>query len=48
MRIYKITEASEYLGVYSMDWSADDACMDEEEWEDIKAKPRALILHPVN
>jgi hypothetical protein len=34
--------------VYSMDWSADDACMDEEEWEDIKAKPRALILHPVN
>lgn len=32
--------------VYSMDWSADDACMDEDEWKDIKAKPRALILYP--
>jgi hypothetical protein len=34
--------------VYSMDWSADDACMSEEEWEEIKSKPRTLILHPVN
>ncbi len=34
--------------VYSMDWIADDACMTEEEWEEIKTKPRTLILHPVN
>lgn len=34
--------------VFSMDWSADDACMSEEEWAEIKAKPRAFILHPVN
>lgn len=34
--------------VYSMDWSADDACMTDEEWKDIQAKPRALILYPTN
>jgi len=34
--------------VYSMEWSADDACKDEDEWQDIKNKPRALILYPIN
>jgi len=34
--------------VYSMDWTADDACMTDEEWEEIKSKPRTLILAPVN
>lgn len=34
--------------VYSMDWTADDACMTNEEWEEIKSKPRTLILAPVN
>ena len=35
-------------GVYSMDWSADDACMDESEWLKLQKKPRALILAPTN
>jgi hypothetical protein len=40
---------STYSGdVYSMDWNADDYCMGEEEWLEIKAKPRALILYPIN
>lgn len=34
--------------VYSIDWTADDACMSEEEWKEIKSKPRTLILAPVN
>ena len=34
--------------VYSMRWTSNDACMSEEEWEEIKSKPRALILYPVN
>lgn len=34
--------------VYSMDWTAEDACMNDEEWEDIKSKPRSLVLCPVN
>ena len=34
--------------VYSMGWTADDACMDENEWEELKTKPRALILAPIN
>jgi len=34
--------------VYSTIWSAKDACMDDKEWEEIKSKPRALILYPVN
>jgi len=43
-----IPETTWYGEVYSMDWSADDACMEDEEWEEIKKKPRALILYPVN
>lgn len=34
--------------VYFTEWSAEDACMNEKEWEDIKSKPQALILGPVN
>jgi hypothetical protein len=34
--------------VYSIKWTAEDACMSEEEWEEIKSKPRTLILYPVN
>lgn len=40
---------STYSGdVYSMEWSADEACKEKEEWEEIKAKPKALILYPIN
>lgn len=35
--------------VYSVEeWSADDACMDEDEWAEIKTKPRAAVLFPIN
>ena len=43
-----IPETTWYGDVYSMDWTAYDAGMKDEEWNDIKEKPRALILHPVN
>ena len=44
-----IPETTWYGHVYFMDWTAeDDADMEDEEWEEIKKKPRALILHPVN
>jgi hypothetical protein len=43
-----IAETTWYGDVYSMDWTADDACMSDEEWEEIKSKPRTLILAPVN
>jgi len=43
-----IPETTWYGNVYSMDWSADDAYMEEKEWEELKKKPRALILHPIN
>jgi len=43
-----VPETTWYGDVYDMKWCADDACMEEEEWEEIKKKPRALILHPVN
>ena len=43
-----LSETTSYGDVYSMDWTADDACMTDEEWEDIKTKPRTLILQPVN
>lgn len=43
-----IAETTWYGDVYDVNWTADDACMSEEEWEMIKSKPRVLILHPVN
>ena len=33
--------------VYSLSWSADDACISEEEWEIIKSKPKSLVMHPM-
>ncbi len=33
--------------VYSLDWTAEDCCLSEEEWAEIKREnPRALILAP--
>ena len=32
--------------VYSTEWTADDADMTEEEWEELKSKPRVLTLTP--
>lgn len=33
--------------IYSTRWSADDADMDEEEWEEIKNNnPKVLVIHP--
>jgi hypothetical protein len=43
-----ITETTWSGDVYSMDWSAEDACMDEEEWDDLKEKPKCLVLYPTN
>ena len=34
--------------VYSTDWDADDACMTHKQWNETLAKPRALILYPIN
>jgi len=34
--------------VYDSNWSAKDAAMDEEEWNEILEMPRALILFPNN
>jgi len=35
--------------VYSLDWTAGDCCLDEEEWEEMKANhPRCVVLAPIN
>jgi hypothetical protein len=40
---------STYSGeVYSTNWTSDDADMNENDWKKILAKPRALVLFPVN
>lgn len=43
-----IAEESWCGEVYDADWSAADCCMDEDEWAELQAQPRALILYPVN
>ncbi len=42
-------EESSWSGiVYGTDYTADDNCMEEEEWEELKAGPRCVVLFPVN
>jgi hypothetical protein len=43
-----LPETTWYGEVYSTRWTADDAAMSDEEWNDILEKPRALVLCPVN
>ena len=41
---------STYSGdVYNVDYTAEDNCMKEDKWENIKKyNPRALVLYPLN
>lgn len=34
--------------VYSTNWTAEDAGMDEDEWADMLHHPRCVVLAPVN
>jgi hypothetical protein len=34
--------------VYSTEWTASDACMSEEEWDDVMRQPRCVVLAPTN
>ena len=43
-----IAETTWYGDVYDSNWSAEDADMDEEEWEEILKMPRCVVLFPVN
>lgn len=43
-----IEETPWYGDVYDIEWTADEAGFDEDEWNEIKAKPKALILYPIN
>lgn len=40
---------SPYSGdVYGTKWSAEDVCMTDMEWKELKRKPKSLVLVPVN
>lgn len=43
-----VPESTWHGDVYSTDWTADDACMDEAEWKKLMKKPRCVVLAPVN
>lgn len=43
-----IAETTWYGEVYDTTWTSDDADMDEEEWAEILARPRCVVLFPVN
>lgn len=34
--------------VFSTEWTAEDACMDEKEWKAMMKRKRCVILFPVN
>ena len=43
-----IAETTWYGNVYSTNWTPDEADMDPDEWAEILAKPRCVVLYPVN
>ena len=44
-----IPETTWYGEVYSTDYTADDNCMEEDEWERLKLTNSGYaVLHPVN
>ena len=43
--VYEIDKFGDQY-VWDMEWSAYDAGMEEDEWEEVKNKPRVLILYP--
>lgn len=34
--------------VYDTEWTADECCLEEDEWEEMKAGPKCLVIFPVN
>lgn len=47
--IYIADAGGSWFGeIYHDEWSADDALVDQEEWNEILKKPRCLVLWPVN
>ena len=46
---YYIPDSTYSGDVYDEDWTASDCCLEEDEWEELKAEnPLALILAPTN
>lgn len=43
-----IAETTYSGDVYSLGWSAEEACMTKEEWAAILATPRCVVLAPTN
>lgn len=43
-----IPEEGWYGEVYSTKWTAEDADMEDEDWDGILAQPRVLVLYPMN
>jgi hypothetical protein len=53
--LYAVDGAAVYVpdstwsgSVYSTDWTADDADMDDAEWAEMLKRPRCVVLAPVN
>lgn len=43
-----IPETTWFGDVYDMGWSAEDACMSDDEWERLNKLDKSLVLWPVN
>lgn len=40
---------STYSGeIYEEEWTAEECCLEDDEWENLKLKPRVLLLWPTN
>lgn len=43
-----VAESSYSGDVYSLNWSAEDCDLSEDEWEKIKKQPHCIVLYPIN
>lgn len=48
--LYSVTAGfrNEHGDLYESDWSAEDCCMEEDEWEALRSskKAKCVVLHP--
>ena len=39
-------EYGHYDMIYDLEWTADDCCLEEDEWEEIKKQKKSFVLFP--
>lgn len=48
VQAHYVPETTWYGEVYHQDWSAEDCCLEEKDWAEMRAQPECIVLQPIN